>query len=288
MKRIILRHIGIGIGLFFGGVVHIGIVSAVPQDGCNCRIIQTNTDIRYGGVCRDDAVAAEGIYVFLPFSDSPTIDDYIEIFVSQASPDCAYNVVERIGADFDRVSCRYPLGRISQEFGSNPIIDADTCRGFNTAIERIGVEVVASSMDPGESNLCREGRDDTWRAHMSCGISLRERDVIAPPIEPESTFTITNNYDPIAFSLPDTSSVRASNAQSLPQLLGRALQFVTGLFGSIALIMMIIGGLTIMFAGGQAERVKQGSKIIVWASIGLISMLLSFVLVSFVLGAIGV
>jgi hypothetical protein len=81
-------------------------------------------------------------------------------------------------------------------------------------------------------------------------------------------------------------SLNKLSARSVPELIGRGIELFTGFFGSIALLMVIYGGVQIMIAGGQGEKIKEGTKIIVWASIGLITMMLSYVLVSFVFGAI--
>lgn len=97
--------------------------------------------------------------------------------------------------------------------------------------------------------------------------------------------TIENNYEGIPFALPSTGGLRQTTARDIPTLIGQAVRFVTGIFGSIALVMIIYGGIQIMFASGQKDKFKQGTKIIAWASIGLVTMMLSYVLVTFVLGA---
>jgi hypothetical protein len=92
---------------------------------------------------------------------------------------------------------------------------------------------------------------------------------------------------------PNTQQIRTSleslnklSAPSVQVLIGTGLRLFTGVFGSIALVMIIYGGVQIMTAAGQSDKIKQGSKIIVWASIGLITMMLSNLLVTFVLRAI--
>jgi hypothetical protein len=139
-----------------------------------------------------------------------------------------------------------------------------------------GVEVVI------DENNCRDStyfRAIGMLANASC--SVVGASPTPPPIVEEPTL-----YQPIPFSLPSTDSIRISKAQSIPQLIGQGLRLFTGVFGSIALVMVIYGGVQIMTAAGQSDKIKQGSKIIVWASIGLITMMLSNLLVTFVLGAI--
>jgi hypothetical protein len=81
-------------------------------------------------------------------------------------------------------------------------------------------------------------------------------------------------------------SLNKLSVSSVPELIGRGLQLFTGFFGSIALIMIAYGGIQIMIARGQSDKINEGAKIIIWASIGLVTMMLSYVLVSFVFGAI--
>lgn len=69
-----------------------------------------------------------------------------------------------------------------------------------------------------------------------------------------------------------------------PQLLiGRVINAVLGIVGSIALVMFIYGGLTWMISGGSAEKVKKGRDIIVWSAVGLIVIFISYGLVRFLI-----
>lgn len=69
-----------------------------------------------------------------------------------------------------------------------------------------------------------------------------------------------------------------------PQLLiGRVINAILGIVGSIALVMFIYGGLTWMISGGSAEKVKKGRDIIVWSAVGLIVIFISYGLVRFLI-----
>ncbi len=69
-----------------------------------------------------------------------------------------------------------------------------------------------------------------------------------------------------------------------PQLLiGKLIDSVLGIVGSIALLMFIFGGLTWMTSGGSAEKIKKGRDIIVWSAIGLIIIFASYGLVKFLI-----
>lgn len=54
------------------------------------------------------------------------------------------------------------------------------------------------------------------------------------------------------------------------QLIGRIINSVLGVVGSLALLMFVYGGIVWMTSSGSAEKVKQGRDIIVWSAIGLV------------------
>ena len=57
---------------------------------------------------------------------------------------------------------------------------------------------------------------------------------------------------------------------STPQaLIGKIINTVLGVVGSIALLMFVYGGITWMTSSGSPEKVKHGRDTIVWSAIGL-------------------
>jgi hypothetical protein len=74
---------------------------------------------------------------------------------------------------------------------------------------------------------------------------------------------------------------------STPQaLMGRIINSVLGVVGSLALLMFVYGGLTWMTSAGSQEKVKKGRDIIVWSAIGLVIIFVSYALVRLVLTTI--
>ena len=70
---------------------------------------------------------------------------------------------------------------------------------------------------------------------------------------------------------------------SSPQLLiGKVINGVLGVVGSIALLMFIYGGFMWMTAAGSSERVSKGKEVIVWATIGLVVIFSAYAMVRFV------
>ncbi len=71
----------------------------------------------------------------------------------------------------------------------------------------------------------------------------------------------------------------------LRDLVLTVVNYFLGFLGLIAVIMVIYGGVTYVISAGGDEAVGKAKKIIMYALIGLIIVLLSFVLVNAVLGA---
>lgn len=67
------------------------------------------------------------------------------------------------------------------------------------------------------------------------------------------------------------------------QLIGKIINAVLGIVGSLALVMFIYGGFIWMMAGGNSEAVTKGKNVLVWATIGLIVIFTSYALVHFII-----
>lgn len=169
----------------------------------------------------------------------------------------------------------------------------DILRGCSPTLpDPLAYENEISVFFVGDHNNCTfhtEGQDDVYPS-QTYRVQCPPQTQTEAPTTPPSGVTISvgaGNYEPIAFEFPsEREELRGTSARSFPILIGRGIRFVTGLFGSIALVMIIYGGLEMMISGGNGDRFKSGAKVIAWASIGLVTMMLSYVLVSFVLGAV--
>ena len=74
---------------------------------------------------------------------------------------------------------------------------------------------------------------------------------------------------------------------SLRQLILTFLNFFLGFLGLISVIMIIYGGILYVTAAGEQERVDKGKKIIMYAIVGIVIILLAFALVNTILGGLG-
>ena len=70
-----------------------------------------------------------------------------------------------------------------------------------------------------------------------------------------------------------------SSALSLSQIALNVLQFLLGIAGVLALIMLVVGGIMYLTSAGDEERIDNGKKIFKNALIGVIIIMTSMVLV---------
>ena len=68
--------------------------------------------------------------------------------------------------------------------------------------------------------------------------------------------------------------------------LTKALNWVFGIIGIVAVIMIILGGFTMMTSSGDPGKVKKGKDTILYGVIGLVVALLAVVIVNFVLNSV--
>ena len=73
------------------------------------------------------------------------------------------------------------------------------------------------------------------------------------------------------------------DAPSVNKIIGRVINAVLGVIGSLALLMFVYGGITWMTSSGSPEKVKKGKDIIIWSVIGLAVIFFSYALVNFVI-----
>lgn len=74
---------------------------------------------------------------------------------------------------------------------------------------------------------------------------------------------------------------------SARELILTFLNFFLGFLGLIAVIMIIYGGVLYVTAAGNQENIDKGKKIIMYAVVGIVIILLAFALVNTLLGGLG-
>jgi len=89
------------------------------------------------------------------------------------------------------------------------------------------------------------------------------------------------------------ASIESGNVNGLPNPIGpsdmtmrdiliQVMQLVLGGIGIIALVMFIYGGLVMLFSGGNPDRVKKAKDTLMWAILGLATILLSGIIVRYI------
>ena len=84
-----------------------------------------------------------------------------------------------------------------------------------------------------------------------------------------------------------TNPLKGAGIDSPQTLIGRVINSVLGVVGSLALVMFIYGGLIWMTSSGSSEQVKKGRDILIWAAIGLVIIFSAYGLVRFVIVGVG-
>ncbi len=77
-----------------------------------------------------------------------------------------------------------------------------------------------------------------------------------------------------------------TSTSDLPSMIGNVINYLFGLVGVIFLIVIIIGGVTWMTAGGAEDKVGKAKKMITEGSIGVVVIFLAYAIVYFVLQAL--
>ena len=70
---------------------------------------------------------------------------------------------------------------------------------------------------------------------------------------------------------------------SVNKIIGKAINSVMGIVGSLALLMFVYGGLTWMTSSGSQEKVKKGKDILLWSAIGLIVIFSAYGITKFII-----
>lgn len=75
-------------------------------------------------------------------------------------------------------------------------------------------------------------------------------------------------------------------ATSIPLIIGRIINAALGISGSIAILMVVYGGVTWLTSGGSTDKITKGKNVLVWATIGLAVIFGAYSLVNFVISRI--
>lgn len=72
------------------------------------------------------------------------------------------------------------------------------------------------------------------------------------------------------------------SVDSVPLFINNVIKAILGIVGAIALLYLVLGGLTWLTSQGNSDKVKKGRETVVWAIIGLAMIFFSYAILSFV------
>ncbi|MCX6739863.1 MAG: pilin [Candidatus Parcubacteria bacterium] len=97
----------------------------------------------------------------------------------------------------------------------------------------------------------------------------------------------TSNDQSSSSTVVDLSTISPVNPDlTIPQIVGLIIQVALGIVGSIALIIFVYGGFLMLISQGDATKITKGKNALIWASIGLVVIFGSYVMVSYIIGAL--
>lgn len=70
-------------------------------------------------------------------------------------------------------------------------------------------------------------------------------------------------------------------------IIGKIIQWIMGIIGALAVLMIVYGGIQYMFSGGDERQVKQAKGILTWSIVGLLICVFAWFIVWAVLQATG-
>lgn len=75
-------------------------------------------------------------------------------------------------------------------------------------------------------------------------------------------------------------------SEDIPQIIGKVVNMILGITGSIALLMFVVGGIIWLTSTGEEKRIKKGWDTMMWAGMGLIVVFGAYIIVKFILDAL--
>jgi len=141
------------------------------------------------------------------------------------------------------------------------------------------------------SNICKGDDTDAmqWFYKKCVGVAASMNIKVCRPGDwvPES------KYAGVSFDIPSIGGLNQLNEKDLPKIIGNLIKTALGVVGSIALAMFVYGGIlwmtgsTSVSGGATKKDILKAKSILVWSTLGIIMILSSYVIVSFVMQAFG-
>jgi hypothetical protein len=108
------------------------------------------------------------------------------------------------------------------------------------------------------------------------------------PVEGQSTGAqkrTVNLVNPLDDCPPGASATDPCRT-TIPELVSNIIKAFVGIVGAVALLIFVYGGFLWLTSAGEASKIQAGKDAMKWAVVGLVVVLSSYALVSFVLSAL--
>lgn len=102
---------------------------------------------------------------------------------------------------------------------------------------------------------------------------------LAAPLAVSAEQAQPKKEDPGVVELPNPLSTKTTPNPTIQQIIGSGIKVALGIMGSIALAMFFYGGYLWLISGGTTDKIKKGKETLIWATIGLVVILGSGILV---------
>ncbi len=172
-------------------------------------------------------------------------------------------------------------------------VDAANSRAIHTTWHGVTTPITSSTC-AGRFNagppVSLDGGVDIPGSLISISCSVGALGVSAPA---PSLAAAVPAYEPIAWSFP-TDKINALNkvgisgtgTTQVQLLIGRLIKYVVGFLGALALCLVIYSGLRFMLSEGDEGKQEESLKMMLWAGVGIVALLGSYSMVTFVLGVL--
>ena len=112
--------------------------------------------------------------------------------------------------------------------------------------------------------------------------------VVGLTLAPTLAFAVEAKKDePGVVTLPNPLVNKDTKANlTIQEIIGSGIRVSLGIVGSVALVMFFYGGYLWLISGGSSDKIKKGKDTLIWATIGLIVIFGSGILVRTVINAL--
>lgn len=153
------------------------------------------------------------------------------------------------------------------------------CRPFPDLVKSAG-QICFTTSSPDIVNKyctpgCKQDQVDTESEAVTPKFLLTDCPLFTGPGAVSGTSVPTKKVDDKIVTLDNPLT---GNVTSINQIIGKIIKAALGIMGAFMLFMIIWGGTTWLNAYGNAEKVKAGANTIMWAVIGAVVVLASYMI----------